>query len=47
MAATKKELVQMSLKEIIRRKKVEKLIGMLGKVPLDLSTEQLSKMREE
>jgi Arc/MetJ family transcription regulator len=46
-AHTKKELVQMSLKEIIRRKKVERLIGMLGRFSLDLTDEKLSKMREE
>ena len=46
-ARTKRELVELSLEEIIRRKKVERLINMFGKFPLDLTSENLSKMREE
>lgn len=46
-ARTKKELVESSLEEIIRKKKVERLISMLGKFPIELTSAGLSKMREE
>ena len=42
---TKKELIDLSLKELVRTKRRERLLAKLGKLPLDISASQLEKMR--
>ncbi|MBI3398516.1 MAG: type II toxin-antitoxin system VapB family antitoxin [Deltaproteobacteria bacterium] len=45
--ATKRELVRLSLEELIRQKRIERLISSLGKFPLKLSSEELERMRND
>lgn len=42
---TKKELIDLSLKELVRKKRRERLRAKLGKLSLDISASQLEKMR--
>ena len=42
---TKKELIDLSLKELLRKKRRERLLAKFGKFPLDISASQLQKMR--
>lgn len=44
---TKKELIDLSLKELVRQKRRERLQAKLGKLPLNLSAAQLEKMRKD
>ena len=44
---TKKELIDLSLKELVRQKRRERLQAKLGKLSLDLSVIQLEKMRKD
>ncbi len=44
---TKKELIDLSLKELVRQKRRERLQAKLGKLSLDLSVVQLEKMRKD
>lgn len=44
---TKKELIDLSLKELVRQKRRERLQAKLGKLSLDLSAGQLEKMRRD
>jgi Arc/MetJ family transcription regulator len=45
-AKTKKELINQSLEEIIRRKRIEDLAGKLGRFDLKLTKKQLQKLRD-
>lgn len=42
---TKKELIDLSLKELVRTKRRERLLAKLGKLSLNISAFQLEKMR--
>ena len=44
---TKKELIDLSLKELVRTKRRERLLAKLGNFPLDISASQLEKMRSD
>lgn len=44
---TKKELVNMSLRELIRRKKVEHLLSLYGTSPVNLSKEDVERFRKD
>ena len=44
---TKKELIDLSLKELVRQKRRERLQAKLGKLSLDLSVIQLENMRKD
>jgi Arc/MetJ family transcription regulator len=44
---TKKELIDLSLKELVRKKRRERLLAKLGNLPLDISASQLEKMRSD
>jgi Arc/MetJ family transcription regulator len=44
-AKTKKELINQSLEEIIRRRRIEDLAGKLGHFDLKLTKKQLEKLR--
>lgn len=44
---TKKELIDLSLKELVRQKRRERLQAKLGKLSLDLPVIQLEKMRKD
>ena len=46
-AKTKRELINMSLQETIKRKRRQRLANRLGKYNLDLSLEELKKMRAD
>jgi Arc/MetJ family transcription regulator len=46
-AKSKKEVIHLSLRELIRHKRIERLIKKLGNVPLDLTPEDLEKLRED
>lgn len=42
---TKKELVEISLRELIRKKRLEQLAGMYGSQAVDISQEELEEYR--
>ncbi len=44
---TKKALIDLSLKELVRQKRRERLQARLGKLPLELSAAKLEKMRKD
>lgn len=46
-AKTKKELINLSLMELIRKKKREHLISLFGSSALDLDLEDVEKLRED
>ncbi|MCH7761943.1 type II toxin-antitoxin system VapB family antitoxin [candidate division TA06 bacterium] len=46
-AKTKKEVVNLSLEELIRRKRIEELIAWIGSGDINLSREELDRMRED
>lgn len=46
-AKTKKEFIHRSLRAVIRQQRVERLIGKLGHLPLDLTPEGLAKLRAD
>ena len=46
-AKTKKELVNLSLRELIRRRRRGHLAGLFGSAAVDISREDVEKMREE
>ena len=46
-AKTKKEVVNLSLKELIRKKKRERLAGLFGSLVLDLESEDVEKLRKD
>ncbi len=45
-AKTKKEVVNLSLRELVRRKRIQRLKSKLGRLDLDLDLEKLERMRE-
>jgi len=47
MVKTKKELINLSLKELIRKKRIEHLIGLYGTAPVDLTLKDLEKFRKD
>ncbi len=44
---TKKELIDLSLRELVRQKRRERLQARLGKLPLELSAAKLETMRKD
>ena len=46
-AKTKRELINMSLQEIIDKKRRQRLVNRLGRFNLNLSLEELEKMRAD
>ncbi len=44
---TKKELINLSLRELIKKKRREHLIELFGKSPIDLTLEELEKARAD
>jgi Arc/MetJ family transcription regulator len=46
-AKTKKELINLSLRELIRKKRVEHLLGRYGTSPVDITTEDVAKARRD
>ncbi len=44
---TKKELINLSLRELIRRKRLEHLLSLYGTSPVDLSLKDIEKFRED
>lgn len=46
-ARSKKEVIHLSLQELIRQKRIERLLKKLGKFPLDLTPQELEKLRED
>jgi len=44
---TKKELVNLSLRELIKKKRRDHLISLFGASPIDLTPEELEKARED
>ena len=46
-AKTKRELINMSLQEIINKARRQRLVNRLGRFNLNLSLEELEKMRDD
>ena len=46
-AKTKKELIQRSLEALIRQQRIERLLGKLGRFPLELTPRTLTKLRAD
>ena len=46
-AKTKKELVNLSLRELVRNKQREHLAGLFGSAAVDIDREDVEKMRED
>jgi Arc/MetJ family transcription regulator len=46
-AKTKKALIDLSLKELIRRKRLEHLISLYGTGPIDLTLKELEESRKD
>lgn len=44
---TKKELINLSLKELIRRKRIEHLLSLFGTSPIDITPEDIKRFRED
>ncbi len=44
---TKKEVIEEALKELVRKKKREKLIEAAGRIEMDIDLEELLKLREQ
>jgi len=44
-AKTKKEVIHRSLEALIRQQRIERLIGKLGRFPLQLTARSLTKLR--
>jgi Arc/MetJ family transcription regulator len=44
---TKKEVVNLSLRELVRRKRIERLKSKLGKMDLDIDHRSLERMRND
>lgn len=44
---TKKELINLSLKELIRKKRIEHLISLFGTSPIDITLNDVEKFRED
>ena len=46
-ARTKKELIHRSLEALIRQQRIERLLGKLGRFPLELTSSRLTKLRTD
>ena len=46
-ARTKKELIHRSLEALIRQQRIERLLGKLGRFPLELTSRRLTKLRTD
>ncbi len=46
-AKSKREVIHLSLQELVRQKRIERLVKRLGNFPLDLTPEELEKLRED
>jgi Arc/MetJ family transcription regulator len=46
-ARTKKEVINLSLREYVRRKRLEHLLGLYGGSPIDLTSEELERVRDD
>jgi len=46
-AKTKKELIHRSLEALIRQQRIERLLGKLGRFPLELTSKRLTKLRTD
>jgi len=44
---TKKELINLSLKELVRRKKIEHLLSLYGSSMINITTEDVEKFRAD
>lgn len=44
---TKKEIINLSLRELIRRKKLEHLLGLYGTSPITLTIREVERFRED
>lgn len=44
---TKKDLINLSLRELIRKKRIEHLISLYGSSPVDLTVRDIEKFRED
>ena len=44
---TKKELINLSLKELIRRKRIEHLLSLFGSSPVDITLKDVERFRED
>ncbi|MEE8424006.1 MAG: type II toxin-antitoxin system VapB family antitoxin [Thermodesulfobacteriota bacterium] len=44
---TKKELINLSLRELVRKKRIEHLLSLYGTSPIDLNLEDVEKFRED
>jgi Arc/MetJ family transcription regulator len=43
---TKRDLIHLSLKELVRRRKIERLLGLYGTSPIDLAAEDVVEYRK-
>ena len=46
-AKTKKELIHRSLEALIRQQRTDRLLGKLGRFPLDLTPRRLTRLRAD
>ena len=46
-AKTKKEVIHRSLEALIRQQRIERLLGKLGRFPLELTSSRLTKLRTD
>lgn len=46
-AKTKRELINRSLEALIRQQRIERLLGKLGRFPLQLTPRRLAKLRAD
>jgi len=46
-AKTKKELIHRSLEALIRQQRIERLLGQLGRFPLQLTPRRLARLRAD
>jgi Arc/MetJ family transcription regulator len=44
---TKKELINLSLKELIKKKRIEHLLSLFGSSPIDITLKDVEKFRED
>ncbi len=44
---TKKELINLSLKELIRKKRMEHLLSLFGTSPIDITLKDIEKFRKD
>ena len=47
MVKTKKELINLSLKELIRKKRIEHLLSLFGSSPIDITLRDVEKFRKK